>query len=251
MEQEFQWLLQEKYNGCETTAYWHDRERLIAGEPLAYVIGHVPFLDTSIELHSRPLIPRSETEYWTAIVIKQLLTNPNKQISVLDLCAGSGCIGIAIAQAVNESQVTFIELDPQHTTTIKNNCINNHIASDRFSIYTGNLLAALPKNLSKPQYDLIVSNPPYIDPAVDRTSPAVRKYEPPIALYGGDHGLTIIRSILETAVQYLTPNGELWIEHEPEQVTALHTITPKPLQLQCTHNDQYKVPRVSVWTMAL
>ena len=66
------WLLEEKYNGEKTDSFFTDCRKLALGEPLGYIIGHVPFLNTKIHLDSRPLIPRPETEYWTELAINQI-----------------------------------------------------------------------------------------------------------------------------------------------------------------------------------
>src|SRR5690606_26669366 len=101
LNQEEQWLLEEKYAGAESEAFRADLKRLTGGEPLGYVIGHVPFLDCRIHLDSHPLIPRPETEYWVEkamVAIKEVAGGPEaRPLHVLDLCAGSGCIGVAVA----------------------------------------------------------------------------------------------------------------------------------------------------------
>lgn len=246
MDREIEWLRQEKYDGQDTESFRADCHRLAAGEPLAYLIGHIPFLETTIDLASRPLIPRSETEYWTGQLIDHLAPSPPR--AVLDLCAGSGCIGVAIAQAFRQATIDFVELEPAHHDTIQQNCQRNGIISERYQIHIGDLFTAVPPRQT---YDLIVSNPPYIDPALDRTSESVRAYEPPEALYGGQHGIELITKILATASTYLTPQGQLWIEHEPEQGPLLTAATPASLRRQHTHTDQYGLARVSTWTVAL
>lgn len=249
VQQDINWLLQEKHHGHKTEAFYADCARLQQGEPLAYIIGHVPFLDTTIQLDSRPLIPRTETEYWTLLAIDHLKkTAPSTTLHLLDLCAGSGCIGVAIAHALPNTHVTFVELDPAHANTIAVNCRHNNLSTDRYRIYTGNLFYPLPANQ---RYDYIVTNPPYIDPELDRTTPAVRDFEPHEALYGGPSGLALITRIIANAPQRLTTAGQLWIEHEPEQVAHLPQLTPPTLHLAGTHKDQYERPRVSVWTMAI
>ena len=72
MSQDIEWLLKEKYLGQESDAFFADVKRMVLGEPLGYLIGHVPFLDTTIYLDSKPLIPRPETEFWTQKVIAEM-----------------------------------------------------------------------------------------------------------------------------------------------------------------------------------
>jgi release factor glutamine methyltransferase len=91
-------LLQDKYNGIQTPEFETDVKRLESGEPLAYVIGWQPFCGTKIFLDSHPLIPRPETEYLVNKIITELSDKQN--LKILDLCAGSGCIGVALLQAL-------------------------------------------------------------------------------------------------------------------------------------------------------
>ncbi|HQO27645.1 MAG TPA: hypothetical protein PKX21_01085, partial [Candidatus Pacearchaeota archaeon] len=100
---ELNWLLQEKYNLIDAVDQPHlwpaeaaeDLKRLSQGEPLAYVIGFIPFLGSRIDLRFRPLVPRSETEYWVQVLLKQAAFK-KKTIKALDLFTGSGCIGLSL-----------------------------------------------------------------------------------------------------------------------------------------------------------
>lgn len=258
--QETQWLLQEKYNGQESQAFFADCDRLEAGEPLGYVIGHVPFLNCTINLDSKPLIPRPETEYWveqaiTAISHRCDLWKPigrtygeQSDVKVLDLCAGSGCVGVAVATAVAGAEVTFAEIDASHHATIHKNYHENMvekklpITRDRKLVYGGDLFAEIPKGT---QYDFILSNPPYINPALDRTEATVTNYEPHQALYGGEDGMELLSRIIANAPAFLTPGGELWLEHEPEQTPALQARANKHGFTCHTQLDQYQRERYS------
>lgn len=239
MNQEEKWLLLEKHKGEEGDAFQSDLARLRSGEPLAYIIGHVPFLDCRIHLDSKPLIPRPETEYWVAKVIETI--SPNSR--VLDLCAGSGCIGVGVAKAIPEAQVTFAELDPAHVQTIEKNIAANLSDGERFKAVQTDLF----ENVTG-TYDFILSNPPYIDPSIDRTEYSVKEYEPHLALYGGQGGMEIIRRIIEAAPEYLAKGGQLWLEHEPEQVEAIRKVALATGFNVATHNDQYEVQRFSILT---
>jgi len=116
MKTDEQFLLEEKYDGEKTEAFFTDCKALALGEPLAYLIGTTPFLDTTIHLDGRPLIPRVETEFWVEKAIAEILAlqerQPNLGVSgdsvapqILDLCAGSGCVGVAVAQAIKEASI--------------------------------------------------------------------------------------------------------------------------------------------------
>lgn len=244
MTDEEKWLLSEKYGGEKTAGFFADLDRLHAGEPLAYLIGHVPFLNCRIHLDSWPLIPRPETEFWVDKAIAEikikLATNP-RIIKVLDICAGSGCVGIAVAKSVPEAQVTFAELDAAHLPTIEKNIAENLSSQERFQVVQSDLFG----NISG-QFDFILSNPPYIDPAIDRAETSVKAHEPHLALYGGQGGMEIIERLIKTVSEHLAQGGQVWIEHEPEQAGAVKKSAEAEGFRAATHVDQYGVPRFSV-----
>ncbi|MEX0913066.1 MAG: methyltransferase, partial [Candidatus Paceibacterota bacterium] len=145
---------------------------------------------------------------------------PPPPLRILDLCAGSGAIGVAIAKAVPEARVTLAEIDRAHLPTIQKNIESNvsqgSIRMDRFKVVGSDLFEKV-----EGEFDFILTNPPYIDSAIDRTDESVKNHEPHLALYGGAHGMEIIDRIIATAPDYLIEGGQVWIEHEPEQVEAI------------------------------
>lgn len=239
-EKETGWLLQEKYQGRECEAFSADLKRLKTGEPLAYVIGHILFLNMNIDLSSKPLIPRTETEFWVEKAIEAIKSKSSlSPIRILDLCAGSGCIGVSIANTISESIVDFVEIDSNHLSTIKTNCRNNNVDLNRVNILQSNLFESLSE---QEKYDYIITNPPYIDPDLNRTENSVQSFEPKIALYGGQGGMDIIASIINKASNYLKPQGEIWIEHEPEQTKAIWFLAKSQYKAK-TQIDQYGAER--------
>lgn len=281
MDKDEQWLLIEKYGGEKSEGFFADLMRLKAGEPLAYVIGHTPFLGTTIYLDSHPLIPRPETEFWvegaiTAIRQRQedlvserpaaggfgwgaagvnessppgaadeATESPRSSLKILDLCAGSGCIGVAVAKALPQAHVTLAEIEPAHLSTITLNLKENDITEDRYQVIHSDLFENI-----RGTFDYILTNPPYIDPALDRAEASVKDFEPHNALYGGADGLELIKKILAEATQHLNAGGILYLEHEPEQVAALKTIAKTNKLTIHTHKDQYDVSRYSTFTVA-
>lgn len=237
------WLLTEKYNGEKTDGFFTDVLQLKAGVPLAYLIGNVPFLGTTIHLDSHPLIPRTETEYWVEKAITEIakLEAPK----VLDLCAGSGCIGIAVLAAIPTAQVTFAEIDPRHNSTIYRTIHTNRIDVTRTTIVNGNLF----ENISG-TYDVILSNPPYIDKEAHTTDRDVLAYEPHLALFGGRSGIEIIEHIITKAPAHLRKHGLLYIEHEPSQSKQIAMLGTACGFTVTTALDQYGIERYSVLTRA-
>ncbi len=266
---EVAWLLKEKHGGIPSEEFDIDVERLKAGEPLGYVIGFVPFLDTKIYLDlpagqegSRPLIPRPETEYWVEKAIDAMSRRDldigstktlksrspesdrgsGKMLRILDLCAGSGCIGIAVAHHVREVRVDFAEIDPHHHPTILKNLLQNNIAPNRTRIFGGNLF----EKVDGP-YDFILANPPYINPDLTgRIDESVLAHEPHLALFGGLGGMDLISKIIKESPRYLSKNGVLYIEHEPEQQEAVAKLA-ETSGFVSSHIllDQYRAPRTT------
>ncbi len=234
------WLLREKYHGEKTESFFTDVARLQTGEPLAYIIGHQPFLNTTIWLDSHPLIPRSETEFWVEQLIEESRRDYFTPNIILDLCAGSGCIGIALALAFPLAHITFVEIDRQHHKTILKNCRVNNINDNRYKIIDGDLFS----ELTNQTFDLVVSNPPYIDIKLERTEASVRDFEPALALYSEKNGLEILEKIIAETPRYLTANGQLWLEHEPEHSLVLAELAKKQFLIH-TQEDQYGVKRFS------
>lgn len=238
MTKEEKWLLDEKYGGVETPGYKADKERLAKGEPLGYVIGSVPFLGLTINLDSKPLIPRPETEWWT----DQLLANVGRTtsyIEFLDLCAGSGAIGCAALAKLPYAQVYFGELDPVHETTIAKNIRENGLDENRADIRIGDLF----EPFGDIQFAVIAANPPYIPN--ERTLPAsVAEYEPALALFAGDDGLDLIRRIAVALPAHLKKGGVAWIECDRAHARAACALFSAQGLSAEIRTDQYGEPRV-------
>ena len=207
-------------------------------EPTAYLIGNIPFLDAIIFLDSRP----PETEYWVEKALEEITARAqayaHARISLLDLCAGSGCIGVAVLQALPNAHVDFCEINVGHHNTIRKNILENNIDPSRARIFGSDLFSEVAK--ISPQYDFILTNPPYIDPKrIDRVQKSVLDYEPSRALFGGTNGMEYIARILTDAPPYLAKRGVLYIEHEPEQTTAIHTLASSLPYTSCkTYPDR-------------
>lgn len=236
-------IRRDKYHNDPTVDITADLARVAAGEPLAYVIGWIPFLGVRIALDSHPLIPRPETEWWTEQLIAHLKdrfgTNP---FTLLDLGAGSGAIGIAVLAHLPHAQVWFVEQDPAHSQQIRDNLTHNNLAPTRTTVCTGDLFAPL----GSTRFDIIASNPPYI-PDNRPLDASVADFEPAAALFSGTDGLTLIRRIAATTPDHLMPGGELWLECDTThtaQVQAL--LTAAGAADAAIHTDLYGRPRLVV-----
>ena len=183
--------------------------RILQGEPLAYVLGEWEFYGLKLTVNRSVLIPRDDTCAVTDLAIQQALFLDSSP-RILDLCTGSGCIGLAIASRVKDAKVTLADISRDAMQVAKKN-----IAAQKMS---GRVSCVQVDALQKPasflgKFDLIVSNPPYITTAEMEELPnSVADYEPHLALHGGEDGLVFYRSIVKNYAQALKPGGYLCFE---------------------------------------
>lgn len=192
--------------------------RLLAGEPLAYVLGEWEFYGLKMFVNENVLIPRDDTCAVTSLAIEQGIFLPQTP-RILDLCCGTGCIGLAIASRISDARVTLADISKEAMAVAKKN-ITYHKMSGRVSCVQADALAPAPTFLGK--FDMIVSNPPYITSEEMRTLPeSVKDFEPHLALCGGEDGLDFYRSIAENYKQALKPGGYLAFEFGEGQGDAI------------------------------
>lgn len=184
-------------------------KRVLTGEPLAYVLGEWDFYGMTLEVNENVLIPRDDTCAVTALAISQALFL-DAAPRILDLCTGSGCIGLAIANRVKDARVTLADFSRDALAVAKNN-IKNQKLTGRVSCVHVNALEAAPAFLGS--FDLIVSNPPYITTAeMEQLDASVKNFEPHMALHGGEDGLDFYRAIAGNYQTALKPGGYLCFE---------------------------------------
>jgi release factor glutamine methyltransferase len=181
-------------------------------KPLQYILGSVPFCTLEILVEPPVLIPRPETEEWCFNLIKQLKQLSNKNINVLDLCSGSGCIALALAKALPEAKVLGTDISDAALKLAKKNAQFNNIKN--VSFIKSDIYKKVPEKLV---FDLIVANPPYITPkAWEELSPMVKKWEDKQALMANENGLAIISRIIQGAPKHLVINDEFIKLHIPQ-----------------------------------
>lgn len=176
------------------------------GEPLQYILGSTEFMSLEFFVGEGVLIPRQDTETFTEIVLDMLIHE--KAYNVLDICTGSGCIGISLAYYRENVRADLIDISDTAAETARRNAAHNDV-EERVSIYKCDILKEYPDK----KYDIIVSNPPYIESDVIQTlQTEVRDYEPHLALDGGADGLLFYRRIIEIAPKLLNKDGIIAFE---------------------------------------
>jgi len=236
---ELELLIRDKYEGDAGRVTTEDAERLASGEPLAYVISWLPFLGVRVYLDSHPLIPRPETEWWAEMLIKKI---GSSVVRVLDLCAGSGAIGLAILKHCPNAHVTFSELDAEHLKSVEKSIRENKLDAARATVVSGDLF----ENLAGEKFDLIACNPPYI-PEGRELERSVTDFEPSKALFSGTDGLDLIRRIASEVPHHLTTGGSLWLEADIANIEeAQRLLTAHGAKQTDIRNDLYGRPRLVV-----
>ncbi|MDR2589673.1 MAG: peptide chain release factor N(5)-glutamine methyltransferase [Oscillospiraceae bacterium] len=206
----------------ETIALFLDNR--IGGEPLAYVLGEWEFYGLPIIVNKYVMIPRIDTELLVSEAIK-LLNSKVWQTRMLDLCTGSGCIGIAVAANVKDCRIVCADNSEEALAVCRANMLASNLSRNITAI-EADALKAPPALLGN--FDLIVSNPPYIPSKnIDNVDSSVIDYEPHEALFGGEDGLDFIKSITEKWKKLLKPGGHLALECGIDQAAEVRYIMKK------------------------
>lgn len=188
-------------------------KRRFMGEPLQYIIGRVEFMGFEFEVAPGVLIPRPETEIIVEKATELIKNNYSEtdEIKILDLCCGSGVIGLSLAMKIKNlvSKSTF-HLSDISEDAIRISEFNRNIHNlKNVKIFQGDLLNAVEGN----RYDMIISNPPYIpSDFIDTLQVEVKDHEPKLALDGGVDGLEPYRNIIPNLKNYLIPEGIVMFE---------------------------------------
>ena len=193
-------------------------QRRFAGEPAAYILGKWEFYGLELTVTPEVLIPRSDTEVLVDRAL-ELAGDRNAELRILDLCTGSGCIGCALGHELPQSHVVLTDLSREALRIARQNAHDCGLGARALCV-EADVLAAPAPQLGR--FDLIVSNPPYIDTAeIETLDSSVRDYEPRMALDGGADGLDFYRSITEKWTALLCPGGWLIFEVGETQADAV------------------------------
>ncbi len=212
-------------------------------EPLQHITGSTSFCGCEITVSRHVLVPRPETELLAELGWQFLSTNNHQPSTALDFCTGSGCIAIALAAKCPGAKIIATDISAAALALAKENIVRNNVA-ERIALLQGDGFAALlsegrvpnsntdlkvggswNSSLRKWEFDLIISNPPYIPSAEIATlQPEVRDFDPHGALDGGADGLEFYRLIAARSKEFLKPDGKLMVEFGDGQAEAIRKI---------------------------
>lgn len=222
-------------------------QRRLAGEPVAYIVGEWEFYGLPLDISSDVLIPRSDTEVLAERAILRARA-AGEGGRVLDLCAGSGCIGLAVAAQVPQARVVLGEWSDGALKICRQNVRRNSLTA-RVVPMQADAREKPEKSLG--EFQCIVSNPPYIPRAdIETLDTSVKDYEPHLALDGGEDGLDFYRSISEKWKEALAPGGRLYFEvgigQADNVLRIMRTQGFGDIQVVKDHHD---IPRVVFGTL--
>lgn len=196
-------------------------QRRLAGEPVAYIVGEWEFYGLPLDISPDVLVPREDTEVLADRAIRKAL-DAGEGARVLDLCAGSGCVGLAVAANAPECRVVLGELSESALRLCKQNVRRNSLNA-RVTCMSVNALEVPSAALW--DFDVIACNPPYIPTdVIDTLDVSVREYEPRMALDGGEDGLDFYRFIAARWKSALRLGGTLAFEVGYDQAEAVEQI---------------------------
>lgn len=200
------------------------------GRPVQYIIGEQEFMGISFKVNQDVLIPRQDTETLVEEVIREIKSRmqhkkvPVGEYQILDLCCGSGAIGISLCKYLTNVKVTASDISDKAIAIAKENAENAGV-SKSMKFVESDIFSSLKKGPDAMKFHIIVSNPPYIESDVIPTlQKEIRKYEPMIALDGGENGLDYYQRIIAGSPALLKPNGMLFLEighNQGEEVCRL------------------------------
>ena len=216
-------------------------KRRLDGCPTMYLTGRREFYAVEFEVTPAVLIPRPETELLVSETLKRIKSIPNPR--VLDIGTGSGCIAIALACQHKSALVTATDVSAEALDVAKRNA-QRHDLSERIRFLQGDLFGPL---AADEQFEVIVSNPPYVSQAEFAELPAhVRDYEPRLALEAGVDGFAVYDRLIPAAPAHLVPGGWLLLEIGATQALGVRQRIDRQSEIETgdTLFDEAKLPRV-------
>lgn len=225
----------------EQAWFYQAVRRLLGHEPAQYIAGQAPFYGRTFTVTPDVLIPEAET---AELVDWVLTTVPDRPLSVLDLGTGSGVIGITLALERLHWRVTLSDISPAALAVAQQNA--RHFGLD-LPVVESDLFAGM----ADQRFDLIVTNPPYIDPAATGLmDTAVLKYEPDLALFADEAGLGFYHRLFTQAGNHLTRTGQLFGETGFDQERSIQDLLhrcDRQAQIETRHDVADKMRMIHVW----
>jgi release factor glutamine methyltransferase len=208
-------------------------DRRVAGMPLEHVVGWAEFCGLRICVDPGVFVPRRRTEFLVSLAAAGWAPGGEAPV-VLDLCCGSGAVGVAVTAGLGGADLHAADVDPAAVA-----CARRNVVPAGGKVHAGDLFAALPADL-RGRVDILVVNVPYVPTAEIALLPAeARDHEPRVALDGGPDGLDVLRRVAAEAAAWLAPGGRLLTEtSERQAAAAAQIVADGGLDAQVTSDDE-------------
>lgn len=204
-EEEAQLLLTTAQNASEFTKMVQQR---VSGVPIEHVVGWAEFCGLRITVNKEVFVPRKRTEF----LVEQAVRLANDGDIILDICCGSGALGIAVTASLENYELYAADIDPKAV-----DCARENVIPVGGKVYEGDLFEPLPESLHG-QVNILIANTPYVPtPSIELLPAEAREYEALIALDGGEDGLDIQRRVASLAQLWLTQKGHILVETSKQQ----------------------------------
>ena len=221
-------------------------KRRLNGEPVAYILGCREFYGLNLKVTADTLIPRPDTETLVEAALAKI--SPQEKSQILDLGTGTGAIALAIAKHCPQSLVTAVDASQAALNVAIENAQNLAITNINFIL--SDWFAALIRENNEQKFDIIVSNPPYIEASDAHLIQGDLRFEPLSALASGADGLDAIRAIITQAPQHLNPHGLLLLEHGYNQASKVADLLKQAGFRETSHcQDLAGIDRVTMGQM--
>ena len=210
-----------------------------AREPVAYLLGRREFFGRTFRVDARVLVPRPDTEVLVDVALERTRA-VSMAMRALDLCTGSGCVGVTLARERPTSSVVATDVSTGALAVARDNALR--LGAYNVALRQGDLFAPLDPAW---RFDVVVSNPPYIPGAEIATlDPDVRDFEPRLALDGGDDGLAVLRRVVAGAPAWLVPGGVLAVEVGAGEAPAVVALFERDFAAVEVRRDYGRIDRV-------
>lgn len=210
--------------------YEQSIEKIVQGIPMQYITNYQEFMKLPFYVNENVLIPRPDTEILVEDVLE--IVKKEKKQRILDLCTGSGCIGISLAFYLENVQVSISDISKNALEIAEKNIKENNV-EEKIKIIQSNLF----ENIEE-KFDIIVSNPPYIETKKVQTLSKQVQKEPKLALDGGEDGLNFYKKIIEHSPNYLKKDGYLCLEIGYNQKEAVEQLLKENRNFKQIHVKQ-------------
>ncbi|GAA1240742.1 putative protein N(5)-glutamine methyltransferase [Kitasatospora nipponensis] len=206
-------------------------ERRVVGLPLEHVLGWAEFCGLRISVDAGVFVPRPRTEF----LVRQAAALTRPGAVVVDLCCGSGALGVALATLRERVELHAADIDPAAVA-----CARRNVTAAGGRVYQGDLFEALPDTL-RGRVDVLLANVPYVPSRdVGLLPPEAREYEALVALDGGEDGLAVLRRVLAGARRWLAPGGSLLVETSERQAPhAVEAFTRAALAARLAESEEF------------